>query len=449
MSTLPSSETLRDLLAVRDPIRLRRELEFVHPADIADALATLDDDEAAALLASLADGAAAVVEHLPADRQETLLRRLGPEQASDVLEDMASDEAADLLADLPTGEAQRLLAGMAPAEAADVRELLAYPSHTAGGLMATEVVAVRADGTVGDAVTRLQTIAPDAETIYYVYVVDAEGRLVGVVSLRDLILAPPHAPLASVTRSNVVSARVDDDQEAVARAFEKYRLQALPVVDPGNRLLGVVTVDDIIHVVTEEASEDAYRLAGLVEEVEAVDAPVRRAAKRLPWLLVLLVAEAVAARIIGGFEHTLAAVVALAYFLPMLMDQAGNMGIQSVAVAVRSIATGEVDRRSYRQLILRECLVGATAGLASGLAALGIALALQGDLPLGATVGVTIAVVMVIAALLGSAAPLILTTLRKDPAVASGPFVTSTMDVVTILIYFAVAVWMFRDRLGG
>ncbi|MGH2376334.1 MAG: magnesium transporter, partial [bacterium] len=405
--------------------------------------------QAAEVLAGVPDLAPAVIEHLPVERQETLLRQLAPQQASDVLEEMASDEAADLLGELPAAQAEQLLKGMAPAEAADVRELLAYPPHTAGGLMATEVVTVRAEGTVGDAMSRLQEIAPDAETIYYVYVVDAAGRLVGVVSLRDLILARPLAPLASIMRTSVVSARVDDDQEAVARAFEKYRLQALPVVDPGNRLLGVVTVDDIIHVVTEEASEDAYKLAGLVEEVEALDSPFTRAAKRLPWLLALLVAEGVAARVIGGFEQTLAAVIALAYYIPVVTDMAGNMGIQSVAVAVRSIATGEVDRRSYRQLILRECLVGASAGAASGLAAMGVAVALQGDLLLGVTVGATVAAVMAIAALLGSTAPLVLTMMRKDPAVASGPFVTSSMDVVTILIYFTVAVLIFRGRLGG
>ncbi|MGH2406056.1 MAG: magnesium transporter, partial [bacterium] len=372
MSTLLSLESLR-ALARADPGRLRAELESIHPADIADALTGMDDAEAVAVLSAVPEFAPAVIEHLPAERQETLLRRLAPQQASDVLEEMASDEAADLLAELPAAQAEQLLEGMAPAEAADVRELLAYPPHTAGGLMATEVVTVRAEGTVGDAMARLQAIAPDAETIYYVYVVDAAGRLVGVVSLRDLFLARPLAPLASIVRTNVVSARVDDDQEAVARLFEKYRLQALPVVDPGNRLLGVVTVDDIMHVVTEEASEDAYKLAGLVEEVEAFDSPVTRAGKRLPWLLALLVAEGIAARVIGGFEHTLAAVIALAYYIPVVTDMAGNMGIQSVAVAVRSIATGEVDRRSYRQLIVRECLVGIAAGVASGLAALGIA----------------------------------------------------------------------------
>ncbi|MGQ0550131.1 MAG: magnesium transporter [Armatimonadota bacterium] len=447
MSTLLSAESLR-LLAREDPGRLKAELEFAHPADIAEALADLDDAEAVKILAGVPDLAPAVIEHLPAERQETLLRQLAPQQASDVLEEMASDEAADLLAELPAAQAEQLLKGMAAAEAADVRELLAYPPHTAGGLMATEVVTVRAEGTVGDAVARLREIAPDAETIYYVYVVDAAGRLVGVVSLRDLILARPLAPLASIIRANVVAARVGDDQEAVARLFEKYRLKALPVVDPGNRLLGVVTVDDIIHVVTEEASEDAYKLAGLVEEVEAFDSPVTRAAKRLPWLLALLVAEGVAARVIGGFEHTLAAVIALAYYIPVVTDMAGNMGIQSVAVAVRSIATGEVDRRSYRQLILRECLVGVSAGAASGLVGLGIAVALQGDILLGATVGVTLMAVTMVAALLGSTAPLVLTTMRKDPAVASGPFVTSSMDVVTILIYFTVAVLIFRGRLG-
>lgn len=442
MSVLLSPDLLRRLLAADDRAGLRRQVDAAHPAEVAEILGALDDVEVARVLGVLGDEAAAVVEHLPPERQEAVLRHLGPEQAADVLEEMASDEAADLLADLPRLEAEQLLEGMAPAEAADVRELLAYPANTAGGIMATEVVAVRTEGTVADAMARLRTIAPDAETIFYVYVVDDDGRLVGVVSLRDLILTEPTAPLAGITRTGVVTARVDDDQEAVARAFEKYRLLALPVVDAGQRLLGVVTVDDVMHVVAEEASEDAYRLAGLVEEVEALDSPVTRAAKRLPWLLVLLGLQAIVARIIGGFEHALAAVIALAYFIPMLNDQAGNMGVQSAAIAVRAIATGELDRRSYRQFVLREIAAGVASGLASGLVALAIGWIWQGDLRFAATLGTTLFVVMVIAAVLGSAIPLLLTTLRKDPAVASGPFITSTMDLVTVLVYFSLALWL-------
>ncbi len=449
MTSGPPPERLRALLEAGDSARLRAELQGFHPADVAELLGSLGDEAVVGVLRALGDDAAAVVEHLPSNLQESALRRLGPEQAADVLEEMSSDEAADLLADLPSSEALRLLEGMEPDEAADVRELLAYPPSTAGGLMATEVVAVRADGTVGEAMARVREIGPDAETAFYVYVVDALNRLRGVVSLRDLILTEPGSPLSAITRTGVVAARVDDDQEAVARAFDRYRLLALPVVDPGERLLGVVTVDDVIDVVAEEASEDAYRLAGLVEEVEAFDSPFTRAAKRLPWLLVVLLMQALTARVISAYEQALATLIALAYFFPMLANQAGMMGVQSTAIAVRAIATGDVDRRSYRQFVLREVAVGLFAGVASGLVAFIIGLAWQRELRLGITMGVTLLAVMTFAALLGSGVPLVLTTLRKDPAVASGPFVTSTMDLVTAVVYFSLAVLFLKPLLGG
>ncbi len=210
----------------------------------------------------------------------------------------------------------------------------------------------------------------------------------------------------------------------------------------------MVTLDDVMHAVTEEASEDAYRLAGLVEEVERLDSARMRAAKRLPWLLVLLAIEIGAARIIAGFEHALAAMVMLAYFIPMLNDQAGNMGVQSAAIAVRAIATGDVDRRSYRQFVFREALVGRTAGLASGVAGVAIGVVWQGSVAFGLTLGTTLAVVMLIASLLGATIPLALTGLRRDPAVAAGPFIASTMDVITVTVYFTAAVLLLGLRAG-
>lgn len=444
MSQSLTAEVLRGLTARGDRLELRRLLATHHPADVAEALGALDDTVAARVLAAMPGEGAPVLEYLPPERQERLLALMSPEQAADVLEEMSSDEAADLLGDLPAEDARRLLATMARDEAADVRELLAYRPDTAGGLMATEVVAIRETATVAEALADLRAQAPDAETIYYVYVVDAARRLVGVVSLRDVILAEEGARVSTIMRTDVVSAQVHDDREAVARLFERHRLLALPVVDPGSRLVGVVTVDDVLEAVTDEASEDVYRLAGLVEEVESLDAPARRAAKRLPWLLALMVVEAAAARVIEGFEAVLHAVVALAFFIPMLNDQAGNMGVQSAAIAVRAIATGEVDRRSYRRFVLREVAVGFLAGLASGAAACAIGFLWQRDLMLGATLGLTLAVVMLIASLAGSVVPVVMTALRRDPAVAAGPFITSAMDLVTVVVYFTVASVLLR-----
>jgi magnesium transporter len=428
---------------------LARLLASTHPADVAEATAGLPDEDTLRILAAAGDQAPRVFEYLPPERQRSLLERLRPELATDVLEEMSSDDVADLLRELPLARAAELLQSMEAAEQARVAPLLGWPEGTAGAIMASEVVALREDETAAQALAHLRATAPDAETIYYIYVVDAGRRLRGVMSLRDLILAEPDAQLSAIAQRGVVAVRVDDDQETVARTFEKYALLALPVLDLEGRVVGVVTVDDVMDVVTEEASEDAYRLAGLVEEVEAVDSPATRALKRLPWLLVLLGLQALGARIIEGFEHTLQAVVALAYFIPMLNNQAGNMGVQSAAFLVRAIATGEVDRRSYRQFVLRECVVGVTAGLASGVVGLAIGLIWKGDLQLGLTLGTTLLVALFVASVLGSVVPLVLTMLRKDPAVAAGPFITSSLDVINILIYFSVAVWFFRQMLNG
>ncbi|MDR7416355.1 MAG: magnesium transporter [Armatimonadota bacterium] len=438
-------EWLRQLL--RDPARVGEALRETHPADVAEALKRLSDPEARQVLEALGARGAEVMAYLPPERQRTLLQEVPPDLQIEILGGMSTDDAADLLGSLRPEEARTLLDRMAPAEAEDVRRLLRYRPQTAGGRMTPEFVAVHQDQTVEEALEHLRRAAPAAETVYYVYVVDSEGRLRGVVSLRDLIVARPESRIAAVMTTRVVSVQAEDDQETVARLFEKYGLLALPVVDRAGRLLGVVTVDDVLDVVEEEATEDAYRLTGLVEAVEVEPSPWRRALRRLPWLLALMGLEAVAARVVGHFEHTLQALVALAFFIPMLNDQAGNMGIQCAAIAVRAIATGEVDRRTYRAFVLREGLVGLLSALLSAGVAAAIGWVWWQDPRLSLALAATVFAVMNLAALLGSLVPLGLTLLRRDPAVASGPFITSLMDLVTVTVYFTVAVRLLR--LGG
>ncbi len=437
---------MRQLLQ-EDPARVREALRETHPADVAEALQHLSDSEAKQVLEALRPRSGEVMEYLPPERQRTLLHEVSPELQAEILAGMSTDDAADLLGRLRPEEAQTLLRRMAPAEAEDVRKLLGYRPQTAGGRMSPEFVAVHQDQTVEEALEYLRRVAPAAETVYYVYVVDSEGRLRGVVSLRDLIVARPETRIAAVMTTRVISVQAEDDQETVARLFEKYGLLALPVVDRAGRLVGVVTVDDVLDVVEEEATEDAYRLAGVVEAVEAERSPWRRALRRLPWLLTLMGLEAMAAQVVGHFEHALQALVALAFFIPMLNDQAGNMGIQCVAFAVRAIATGEVDRRTYRAFVLREGLVGLVSALLSSGVAAAIGWVWWQDARLSLALACTVFVTMNVAALLGSVLPLGLTLLRRDPAVASGPFITSLMDLVTVTVYFTVAVRLLR--LGG
>ncbi|HEY8487926.1 MAG TPA: magnesium transporter, partial [Thermaerobacter sp.] len=348
----------------------------VHPADLAEFVLKMAPASRSRLLAWLPpEQAALVVEELPPPVQSEILAVLGRQRAGAVLEEMASDEVADLLGELPPQRAVDLLGLLKEPEAADVRSLLSYLDDTAGGLMTTEFVALQDDLTAAEAIDALRRLAPDAETIYYVYVVDGEERLQGVLSLRELIVAPPETPIRRIMRTRVVTVPPEMDQEEVARIVAKYDLLAVPVVDGAGRILGIVTVDDVVDVLEEEASEDIYRLTATPEGAAAGTSWLR-ARLRLPWLVGLLLGELVVARVIQGFEGTLERVAELAYFIPLLAATAGNVGTQSLATAVRGLATGEIARGQAPRVLLRELQVGlllaVVLALTSGLLVYGV-----------------------------------------------------------------------------
>ncbi len=420
---------------------LVERIRALHPADAAEALREVPDRELAALLAGLdRSQAALILEALGPERVEPILGLLGVERASDLLEEMQSDDAADLLTTLTPQEATRLLATMDAPEAGRVRSLLTYPEGTAGALMATEVVTLNADLTGEAALAALRRIAPDAETIYYVYVIDEARRLVGVLSLRDLILADPARPIAEIVNERVITVRADEDQEAVARVFDRYGFLAVPVVDDERHLLGVVTLDDVLDVVVEEAVEDINKLSGVGEEpVEEGKALWKAAAVRLPWLLIAILVELVGARVIEGYAHTLRALLALAYFMPVLNSMAGNLGIQTVALMVRGFATGEIQPDRLGVLVAREVGVASLIAAASGALVAAVALGWQ-QVPLLAVItGVSMGLALLLASTVGVAIPVLLSRMGRDPAVASGPLVTSGLDLTTVTIYFTVA----------
>ena len=420
----------------------------VHPADLAEFVLKMAPASRSRLLAWLPpEQAALVVEELPPPVQSEILAVLGRQRAGAVLEEMASDEVADLLGELPPQRAVDLLGLLKEPEAADVRSLLSYLDDTAGGLMTTEFVALQDDLTAAEAIDALRRLAPDAETIYYVYVVDGEERLQGVLSLRELIVAPPETPIRRIMRTRVVTVPPEMDQEEVARIVAKYDLLAVPVVDGAGRILGIVTVDDVVDVLEEEASEDIYRLTATPEGAAAGTSWLR-ARLRLPWLVGLLLGELVVARVIQGFEGTLERVAELAYFIPLLAATAGNVGTQSLATAVRGLATGEIARGQAPRVLLRELQVGlllaVVLALTSGLLVYGV----LGHGPVAVTVGVAMGVNTLVAAAIGVLVPLGLSWLRVDPAVASGPFVTTTLDVVGTLVYFLTATALLLRAAG-
>jgi magnesium transporter len=440
---------IRRFLAAGPTEGLRRFLREVHYADLAEVLPELNLAQRIKIIRMCEPAkAAAILYQLDRSEVKELLEGLGEWRAAAILREMSTDDAADLLGEMPQEERERFLSLMGAAEAEDVQELLEYGPDTAGGIMTTEFVSVREDVTAQEAIEILRATAPDAETVYYVYVVDKENRLVGVVSLRELILSAPTTRVADIMRTEVVRVDVNTDQEEVARIVAKYDFLAVPVVDARNRLLGIVTVDDILDVVEEEATEDILRLANIEYEGRYFDSGVvKRATKRLPWLVALMFGELLAGHVIANFSATLSAITALAFFMTVMAGGPGNLATQTLAVVVRGLATGEVNSRAVLGVILGEVRVAVIVGLVSGLVLAGIAYAWQGQTVLGFIVGLSLALSMIVAAIIGSLVPLVINRFGFDPALASGPFITTLMDVCSMLIYFGLATFILHRYL--
>ncbi|HIE51925.1 MAG TPA: magnesium transporter [Armatimonadetes bacterium] len=437
-------EELKTLLAQQEWQRIRARFDATLDADFADAVEHLSEKELRAIFSALdAQDAADVVEELEPEAQSAVVEALAPEVMSGILDEMQSDEAADLIGDLPPEEAEQLLGLMDTAEARDVRELLQYGEETAGGIMATEFIALNRHLTAQEVIDRLRALEPDAEAPYYLYVIDEQGRLLGVLSLRQLLVAPPHRRIGEIMSTSVVKVGVHEDQEEVVQLMKKYNLLALPVVDEEGQLVGVVTHDDAMEVLEQEVEEDLYALAGTSEETERERSPFLLAARRMQWIVMGLVGELIAGRIIAGYQHRLAAMLSLGFFIPVVMATGGYVASQSFATIIRGLATGELRARTLGGGLLRESVVGVLIGLASGLL---VGLAAQvwvGEPILGLIVGSSLSLVAVFAAVSGTLVPLIFHWLHKDPALASGPFIQTLNDATGMAIYFTLAsVWL-------
>jgi magnesium transporter len=435
---------IHDLLTEGGYEPLEEFLIEVHYADLAEVLRTFELEERVELLRHLErERAAQVLSELDRDEITPLLKGLGRKASAQILQEMPTDDAADLLGELPEDEQERYLRLMSDPEAEDVAELLEYGPETAGGIMATEFVAVNKELTADEAIQVLRRTAQEAETVYYVYVVNDQNQLVGVVSLREMILAVPGARIEEVMRTGPIRVSVGTDREEVARVVAKYDFLAVPVVNDKEELLGIVTVDDVLDVIEEEATEDYLRLASVHQERYLELSVLQRARRRLPWLMALLFGAVLAGSVVQYYEDTLAGVVALAFFMPVIAGGPGNVGTQTMAVMVRGLATGEVDARRVARLLFKEFRVGVVVGGVSGLVLAGIATLWQDSALLGLVVGTSLAVAMATATAIGTLFPLLISRMGVDPAVASGPFITTVMDVISLMIYFTVASLIF------
>ncbi len=423
---------------------ISRELKAgVHPGDLLEKIEDIELERKVRLMEHLpVEEAALIFEEMEDFEQAELIPLMDREWAKAILTGMASDDAADLFGKLSPEETRDLLLYIGEEEPADFGNLLKYPEESAGGIMTTEFISLPADIPVEEAIGRLREIAPEAETIYYVYVVDQEGHLIGVLSLRDLIAATDGTVLKSIMRRNVISVNAALDQEEVARIVSKYDLLAVPVVDDSKRLLGIITVDDVIDVMEQEATEDIYRLAGAGEVVgmELTEAPVSKVVRlRLPWLLISMFGGFISGSVIGGYESTLEAIVILAVFIPVIMDMGGNVGTQSSTIFVRGLATGEIESAEVWTYFFREIRIGLVLGLICGVMISIAAYFWKGNPYLGIVVGISMLATVSVAALIGTLVPLLCSKINIDPAITAGPFVTTIKDVTGLMIYFVIA----------
>jgi len=420
-------------------------LGTMHPADQAELYDRLDEPERETMLALLSnEGRARLLEHLDEEALEEIVERLPRVELARVLDLTSNDIAADALRLLPPAEAARTLAQMRTAP--EVTPLLIHPDESAGGLMTRGYVALHKDMTVGEAVTFLRARKPDADEAYYLYVLDAANRLQGVVNLRQLIVSEPETRIEDVMTRDVISVRPDVDQEEAANLLQHYRLRALPVVDESGVLSGIITSDDIMDVITEEATEDIYHMAGIAAD-ESIFAPVAVSARRrIPWLVLNVFTLSLAGAIVLAFEGTIERVATLAVFMPIIAGLGGNAGIQTVTIVVRSLALGEVEGRDAREVLIKELALGLIRGALFGLIAGFIAFGWKGEWAWGIVVGGAMMLNMLLAGLLGAVIPLGLRALRADPAMASGVFLTAATDILGFFFLLGLGA-LFVDQL--
>ncbi len=430
MTPLEITDHLVMLAEIGREDEVQDAMHRLHPADAAELLDAIEEDDLRSrLFAHLETSRAAAVLSLLGDQaRETLLDTLPEARLRAFVTALESDDAADLLAELPREKVERLLQSIPPRLSADVRDLLRYDEETAGGIMQREFVALPAEATVDDAIDTVRRHAADVPDIHNIFVVDDRQQLIGVLPLRLLILANPRTPLRNIMQVNPVAAHTAMDQEEVATLFSKYDLLSLPVVDAAGRLVGRITVDDVVDVIEEEASEDIYRLAGLGDQAsvhESVGDSVRR---RLPWLIVNLGTCFVSASIVALFEGTIRNMAIAAAFMTMVAGSGGNAGVQTLALVVRGLALGELTFLNARRVVMKEFLTGALNGLALGCVAAVLAYAWKGVPLLGFVVAMAILGNLCIAALVGVLIPLGLKWCGIDPAVASAVVLTTFTD---------------------
>ncbi len=415
----------------------------VQPVDIAEAIEGLPETMQAIAFRLLSKAEAIeVYEYLDSSVQQALVEEFRRQDVLDIVDKMSPDDRARLFDELPAKVVRRLVEQLSPKEREATALLLGYEAGTAGRIMTPEYVSLKESLTVAQTLERIRSLAHVTETIYYLYVTDAARQLTGIVSLRDLVTSPPQDTLASIMARDVVSVHTDTDQEELARLIQRYDFLAVPVVDREQRLVGIVTVDDVIDIIEEETTEDIYALGGGVQsggDNYFQTNLITVARKRVVWLFVLLLTNSITATIIKSQEAILQQMAILTAFIPLLTGTGGNVGAQSSTVVIRGLNTDELRDLGPLKVILREAMAGILLGTILGSVATVWAYILQGNLLVAFCVGGSLIAIALLASLAGSALPFLFNHLRLDPALMSAPFITTAVDVLGVLIYFNIA----------
>ncbi len=440
-------DSVRRLQRIGATANLLNLLQKQHPADLAQIFSELPDRDREATFSLLAERngrlAMEAVSELGPEAGAGLLATRPAEEIAKLAQEIPSDDAAALIDYLPDELSAAVLDLMRPKQSGEVENLLEYDEQTAGRIMNPHVFALNEDLTVGEAITELQTNR-EVEMVFYLYVVDERTHLVGVTSLRRLLLVSPETPLKRIMATDLISARVDMDQEEVARQVASYNLLAIPVVDEENKLVGVITVDDVIDVIKEEATEDIYRLAGVAGDERAFTPAGESLRKRLPWLGINLATAFMAASVVALFEGTIQQITALAVFMPIVAGMGGNAATQTLTVIVRGIALGELTWSNSRKALIKEAAVGVGNGIVLGIAAAIVVWAARGNPVLGLVLGAAMLINLIVAATAGTLVPLGLRAANIDPALASSVFITTLTDVFGFFSFLGLATVFIR-----
>lgn len=442
-------EEISELLTARKWSKLRSLITEMNEVDIAELIDEATPEQAVVIFRLLPKQLAAeAFAYMDSDTRERLVEVLADRELRLVMQELFVDDVADMLEEMPAGVVKKMLKATSPEDRREINQILQYPEDSAGSVLTTECVRLRATMTVSKAFDYIREYGPDKETIYTCYVTDDDRHLQGVLTVKDLLLAKAEDVVGDLMETNVISAITTDDQEEVAKTFTKYDLTALPVVDHENRLVGIITVDDVVDIIEQEATEDIEKMAAIMpgDKPYLKTGVFETVKNRIPWLVLLMFLATFTGMIITSFENALAGSIALTAFIPMIMNTGGNSGSQSSVAVIRSLALGDIEFKDTGRIIFKETRVSIVCGLILAIANF-IKILLVDNLLLGSNVTtwvafvvcLTLLITVVAAKIIGAALPLLAKAIKLDPAVMASPFITTIVDAISLFVYFEIA----------